>query len=176
MSTFFSPSLVLVNRHATESAFKRQAEHFEIIHLATHGFFDKLNPMFSGVQLEPDAENDGRLHVHEILRLQLDARLVTLSACETALGSGYFSDYPAGDDFVGLTRAFLVAGSSGVVATLWEVNDRSSLRFMRSFYRNLHEIGAATALREAQLEMLHSGGPYRPPYYWAPFVLVGGTK
>ena len=138
VSTFFSPSLVLVNRHATESAFKRQAEHFEIIHLATHGFFDKLNPMFSGVQLEPDAENDGRLHVHEILRLQLDARLVTLSACETALGSGYFSDYPAGDDFVGLTRAFLDAGSSGVVATLWEVNDRSSTATYTKFMPRRH--------------------------------------
>ncbi|MFY9558658.1 MAG: CHAT domain-containing protein [Terriglobales bacterium] len=176
VSTFFSPSLVLVNRHATESAFKRQAEHFEIIHLATHGFFDKLNPMFSGVQLEPDAENDGRLEVHEILRLRLVAQLVTLSACETGLGSGYFSEYPAGDDFVSLVRAFLFAGSHGVVATLWEVNDRSSLRFMDSFYRHLHQTVDARALREAQLEMLRSGGRYRQPYFWAPFVLVGGTK
>ena len=101
--------------------------------------------MFSGVELEKDTENDGRLEVHEIPRMRLKAQLVTLSACETALRSGYFSDYPAGDDFVGLTRAFPFAGSSGVLATLWDVNDRSSLRFMRSFYRNLQQIGAAGA-------------------------------
>jgi CHAT domain-containing protein/Tfp pilus assembly protein PilF len=175
-STFFSQRLVLLNRHATETAFKHQAENFEIIHLATHGFFDRLNPMFSGVQLEQDAENDGRLEVHEILRMHLKAQLVTLSACETALGSGYFSDYPAGDDFVGLTRAFLFAGSSGVLATLWEVNDRSSLSFMRSFYRNLQQNGDVGALQKAQLLMLRSGGRYRQPYFWAPFVLAGGAK
>ena len=61
--------------------------------------------------MEADAQDDGHLEVHEILGLRLNAKLVTLSACDTALGSGYFSEVPAGDDLVGLTRAFLFAGS-----------------------------------------------------------------
>ncbi|HLW78275.1 MAG TPA: CHAT domain-containing tetratricopeptide repeat protein, partial [Terriglobia bacterium] len=173
---FTEQSLVLTGGGATESAFKRQAGRYRIIHLATHGFFDKVNPIFSGVELEPDAKEDGRLEVHEILRLHLNARLVTLSACETALGSGYFSEFPAGDDFVGLTRAFLSAGSSEVLASLWQVNDRSTLELMQGFYRDVGKFGDAPALRNAQLAMLRAGGRFAHPYYWAPFVLVGAAK
>lgn len=173
---FAEHSLVLTGGGATESAFKQQAGRYQIIHLASHGFFDKVNPIFSGVELEPDAKDDGRLEVHEILRLHLKARLVTLSGCETALGSGYFSEFPAGDDFVGLTRAFLSAGSSAVLASLWQVDDRSTMELMQSFYRDLGKSGDAAALRNAQLAMLGSRGRFAHPYYWAPFVLVGTTK
>jgi CHAT domain-containing protein/Tfp pilus assembly protein PilF len=169
---YSSRSEVLLGRSATKRAFERQADQFEIIHLATHGFFDKLNPLFSGVVLEPAAGDDGRLQVYEIMRLRLQARLVTLSACDTALGSGYFSEYPAGDDFVGLTRAFLSAGSSSVLASLWEVNDRSTMQLMKSFYRELARTDSADALAKAQRSMLGSGSPYNNPYYWAPFVVV----
>ena len=175
-ASFVDRSLVLTGGSATEGALKRQAGGYQVIHLATHGFFDKVNPIFSGVELEPDATEDGRLEVHEILRLHLKARLVTLSACETALGSGYFSQFPAGDDFVGLTRAFLSAGSSAVLASLWQVNDRSTLELMRGFYRDLGKSGEAPALRSAQLAMLRAGGRYAHPYHWAPFVLVGATE
>ena len=163
--------LLLVGSRATESSFKRLADRYQIIHLATHGFFNRLNPLLSGIELEPDRQDDGRLEVHEILGLELQARLVTLSACDTALASGYFADVPAGDDFVGLTRAFLFAGSSSVLASLWEVDDLSTLRLMRSFYRHLEKSGKATALAEAQREL--RAGRYRHPYFWAPFVLVG---
>jgi len=111
-----------------------------------------------------------------VMGMRLDADLVTLSACETALGSGYFAEVPAGDDFVGLTRAFLGTGSDSVLASLWEVNDRSTLDFMRSFYRNLAKAGKADALAQAQRAMLHRGGRYAHPYFWAPFVLVGAME
>lgn len=166
----------LVGRGATEASFKRLAGGYDIVHLATHGFFNKLNPLFSGVQLEPDAQEDGRLEVHEILALRLHARLVTLSACDTALGSGYFSEVPAGDDFVGLTQAFLSAGSSSVLATLWEVNDRSTLEFMTGFYQHLPGGEGSTALATVQRRMLAGPARYRHPYYWAPFVLVGPNR
>ncbi len=175
-ASFADHSRVLTGGSASEGALKQQAGNYQVIHLATHGFFDRVNPIFSGVELEPDAKEDGRLEVHEILRLRLNARLVTLSACETALGSGYFSQFPAGDDFVGLTRAFLSAGSSAVLASLWQVNDRSTLEFMRGFYAGLGKSGEAPALRDAQLAMLRAGGPYAHPYYWAPFVLLGATQ
>ncbi|MFN7997034.1 MAG: CHAT domain-containing protein [Bryobacteraceae bacterium] len=164
---------VLVGANATESSFKRQAGQYRIIHLATHGSFNKLNPLFSAMELEPDQSEDGHLQVHEIMNLPLQANLVVLSACDTALASGYFSDIPAGDDFLGLTQAFLHAGSHAVLATLWKVNDRSTLDFMRTFYRVLANTGKADALAEVQRTMLRGGGRTASPYFWAPFVLVG---
>ena len=129
--------LLLVGSRATESAFKNASGRYEVLHLATHGYFNKFNPLLSGLELEADGREDGRLEVHEILGLRLSARLVVLSACDTALGGGYFAEVPAGDDIVGLTRAFLFAGSPSVVASLWAVNDRSTMRLMSAFYGRL---------------------------------------
>lgn len=169
-------SRVLVGASATESSFKREATHYRIIHLATHGYFNRLNPLFSAVELEPDQAEDGRLEVHEILNLRLRASLVTLSACDTALGSGYFGEIPAGDEFVGLTQAFLYAGSPAVLATLWEVNDRSTLDLMRGFYNELPNSGNAEALARVQRAMLRRGGRTANPYFWSAFVLVGQMR
>jgi CHAT domain-containing protein len=162
-----------VGPKATETWFKHVAGDYDVIHFATHGFFNKGNPLFSGVQLQPDAQNDGRLEVYEILGLHLRAQLVTLSACETALGSGYFTEIPAGDEFVGLTRAFLAAGASTVIASLWEVNDSSTARLMQSFYRKVSEDSPPLALAIAQRLMLHGDKDHRHPYYWSAFVVVG---
>ena len=129
--------LLLVGNRATETVFKSSAGRYEVLHLATHGYFNKFNPLLSGLELEPDAREDGRLEVHEILGLKLSARLVVLSACDTALGGGYFAEVPAGDDIVGLTRAFLFAGSPSVVASLWAVNDQSTMQLMGAFYGQL---------------------------------------
>jgi CHAT domain-containing protein/Tfp pilus assembly protein PilF len=165
-------SLALVGRQATKENFVRLAGEYELLHLATHGYFNRQNPMFSGVQLQPSGSDDGTLHVYEILSLRLRARLVTLSACDTALGAGYFSDLPPGDEFVGLTRAFLSAGGNSVMATLWQVNDRSTVQFMLDFYRAAGTRNSELALAQAQRAMLKAG-PYRHPYYWAAFVLNG---
>jgi CHAT domain-containing protein len=177
INALFEPdSRLLLGVDATESRFKDLAGDFRMLHLATHSDFNKLNPMFSGLQLEPDDANDGKLEVHEVLRLELDADLVTLSACDTALGSGYFAEVPAGDEFVGLTRAFLSVGSDAIMATLWEVDDRSSIQFMQQFYERLEGPGAnkdmSAALMLAQQQLRATKG-YDHPYYWAPFVLVG---
>jgi CHAT domain-containing protein len=177
VSEFFpNQHMLLLGVHATESAFKRLANNYDVIHLATHGYFNKLNPLLSGVALEADGENDGRLEVHEILNLRLSAKLVTLSACDTALGSGYFAEVPAGDDLVGLTRAFLFAGSPTVLASLWEINDLSAVHFMHGFYRQLGQTDKASALAKAQRDTRLRGGIYRHPYYWGAFVLVGKMK
>ena len=170
---FPQPRSLLIGDLATESSFRGLAGRFRVLHLATHGYFNKLNPLLSGLELEPSGADNGRLEVHEILGLRLEADLVTLSACETALGSGYFAEVPAGDDFVGLTRAFLFAGSASVVASLWEVDDRSTSRLMQSFYGLLGQGDKARALALAQRRLLRAGGRYAHPYFWAPFVLVG---
>ena len=124
------------------------------------------------MQLEADAENDGRLEVYEILQLNLKARLVTLSACDTALGSGDFAEMPAGDEFVALDRAFLEAGSDAVLSSLWKVNDRSTLIIMEHLYRMGLNNNGARALAQAQRAMI-SDPRYRQPFYWAPFIFVG---
>lgn len=167
-------SRLLVGDMATESRFKEMANRYQILHVATHSEFNRLNPMFSALHLEPDDQNDGRLEVHEVLRLQLSADLVTLSACDTGLGSGFFTDVPAGDEFVGLTRAFLSVGTNNVIASLWEVDDRSSVELMTRFYRTLRQTDSSKqdALLAAQ-RILRQTKDYEHPYYWAPFVLFG---
>ncbi|MFN2168444.1 MAG: CHAT domain-containing protein, partial [Anaerolineae bacterium] len=179
---FGADSRLALGEAATESLFKSVAGDFDVLHLATHGYFNKLNPMLSGLELEADAGNDGLLELHEIIGIRLQADLVTLSACQTGLGSGHFAEIPAGDDFVGLTRAFLYAGSSAVLATLWEVDDASTAELMQQFYARLRvsaetprdRLGKAAALAEAQ-RRLRETDQYRHPYYWAPFVLVGAS-
>lgn len=171
---FVPNSTMLLGRTATESQFKELSSRYRILHVATHGIFNRLNPMFSSLQFEADDENDGRLEVHEVLRLELHADLVTLSACETGLGSGYFAEVPAGDEFVGLTRAFLSVGTNSVVATLWEVDDESTVRLMTRFYTELRKGGRGTqeALLLAQ-QHLRTSKNYEHPFYWAPFIHIG---
>jgi CHAT domain-containing protein/Tfp pilus assembly protein PilF len=169
-------SLVITGKGATKTLFKRVAGDYDYLHLATHGSLNRNAPWLSSLQLQPDDQNDGRLELYEILNLKLHARLVTLSACETALGIGYFTDTPAGDEFVGITRAFLGAGSRSVLASLWAVNDESTRALMVSFYRHLRTSKGADALARAQREIRRSNSRYRNPYYWAAFVLVGGNE
>jgi CHAT domain-containing protein/Tfp pilus assembly protein PilF len=177
VSHFFAPAtLVLIGKSATKDTFQQSAGNYQFLHLATHSFLNKYAPLLSGLELEPSGEDDGLLQVHEILDLKLHSKLVTLSACETALGSGYFNEIPAGDDFVGFTRAFLTAGSQSVLASLWEVNDRSTSELMVHFYRGLGRNDKAAALAAAQRAILRRGGLYSSPYYWAPFVLVGSMN
>jgi CHAT domain-containing protein len=168
------PRRLLLDEAATESAFKEAASGFRVLHLATHGRWNRLNPLLSALDLEPSAGDDGRLEVHEILGLRLRASLVTLSACETALGSDLLGSVPAGDDFVGLTRAFLHAGGGAVLASLWEVDDGSTPELMKAFYGRLAAAGPAAALSAAQRSMLASSDEgLSHPYNWAAFALVG---
>ncbi len=109
------------------------------------------------------------LQMSEIMRLKLNASLVTLSACSTGLGKLY-----DGEGIVGLTRAFFYAGADSVVVSLWNVNDFATGEFMKSFYQNLSRgMAKDAALRQAKLAMLKSRGEWKHPYFWAPFVLVG---
>lgn len=163
---------VLSGSQARESVFKSRAGRYQTIHLATHSDFQRGNPLKSSLLLEPGDSEDGRLEAGEIARLQLNADLVVLSACETALGAGYFNPLPPGDDFVGLTRAFLQAGSRSVLASHWRVEDRATARLIGEFYRRRTGGGNAEALAQAQREMLASP-EFAHPFYWAAFALIG---
>lgn len=131
------------------------------IHIATHGFFRSDNPMFSAIRL-----GDSHLTLLDLYKLQLPAELVTLSGCSTAL-----SVVAAGDELLGLARGLIHAGAASSLLTLWDVQDRSTARFMAYFYRNIASgLEKAQALRCAMQELRLE---YPHPYYWAPFVLVG---
>ncbi len=112
----------------SESYFKSNADDFSVIHIATHGILSDQQPLYSYLLMSPSENEDGRLTVKEIMDLNLNAKLITLSACETALG-----DLDSGDELVGLSRAFLYAGTSAVIVSLWTVDDVSTSILMTKF-------------------------------------------
>jgi CHAT domain-containing protein len=156
---------VLVREGATKTATAAHIGEAGLIHFATHGELNEADPLGSALLLTPEGTADGRLEVREVLRLDLHARLVVLSACETGLGK-----LSRGDELVGLQRAFLYAGTPAVVTTLWKVDDRASYELMREFYRRLDTDGAAPALRAAQRAVMRE---FPQPFAWAAFGLTG---
>ncbi|MBN1283794.1 MAG: tetratricopeptide repeat protein [Anaerolineae bacterium] len=158
---------------ATETYLRARIGAASVIHLAVHGVFDKVNPLTSFLALAPDDANDGFLEVREVYALPLreHAPLVVLSACQTAVG-----ELRAGDEFQGLTRAFLLSGSRAVVASLWSVDDEATAALMEAFYTNRAAgMGDAAALAAAQRAVREDAAnpQWTSPYYWAAFVLVG---
>jgi len=156
---------VLVRADATEVQVKKLLETAGVVHLATHGELSEDDPLSSAVLLVPGGGEDGRLEVREVFGLDMHARLVVLSACETGLGK-----LSRGDELVGLQRAFLYAGTPAVVTTLWKVDDKATFELVRSFYTRLEGTGAVEALRQAQLETMRA---FPHPYAWAAFGLSG---
>ena len=156
---------VLVRADATEVQVKKLLETAGVVHLATHGELSEDDPLSSAVLLVPGGGEDGRLEVREVFGLDMHARLVVLSACETGLGK-----LSRGDELVGLQRAFLYAGTPAVVTTLWKVDDKATFELVRSFYTRLEGTGPVEALRQAQLETMRA---FPHPYAWAAFGLSG---
>ena len=165
---------VFIGATATEAEFRREAPTHRVIHLATYGVLNKQNPLFSFIELAGGAGGDGRLETREVFGLQLSADLVILSACQTALGSGAVADIPSGDDWIGLARAFLSAGASRVIATLWPVQDRATATLMERFYER-YRLGnePGPALAAAQRALLANPATANP-YFWAGFEVIGG--
>ncbi|MBI4634228.1 MAG: CHAT domain-containing protein [Deltaproteobacteria bacterium] len=161
-------SKVFLRKEATMGAFIKHAGNFRYIHFATHGRFDSSSPLKSALLLAPEAGSNGMLTADKLYSLELNADLVTLSACETGL-----SMIANGDDLVGLTRGFLYAGSASIVASLWKVDDLATSQLMGRFYRELDAIDKREALRTAQLETRKT---YSHPYYWASFQLTGNAN
>ena len=159
---------VLVRADATEAEVKKLLGTAGIVHLATHGDLSENDPLSSAVLLVPGGGEDGRLEVREVFGLDLHARLVVLSACETGLGK-----LSRGDELVGLQRAFLYAGTPAVVTTLWKVDDRATFELVRAFYTRLESMGPVEALRQAQLETMRT---FPHPYAWAAFGLTGLSR
>jgi CHAT domain-containing protein len=172
------PAMVLAGADATEARVRRAVAGQRVLHLATHGVVSNERGRPSFLAFHGAGDDDGRLSADEIYDLALDAELVVLSACRTALGP------VEGDGVIGFTRAFLSAGARSVVATQWDVSDRASYDVMRGFYaRRARGASTSRALRASQLALLDRlrrgalriDGAVAPetPRLWAGFVLSG---
>jgi CHAT domain-containing protein len=181
-------SKIYTGTAALEETIKKDAGKYDIVHFATHSILNSTSPMYSHIVLSQVANGlteDGLLEAWEVAKLDLNANLVVLSACETARGR-----VSAGEGVIGLSWAFFVAGSPTTVVSQWKVLSASTTDFMVDFYRNLQAkqtMGKgqrmpnpnaslqpikAEALRQAVLKMLKSSA-YKEPLYWAPFIVIG---
>lgn len=146
---------------------------YKYLHFATHGILDASNPDVSGLLLSLYA-GDGRarpglITAADISRLQLNADLVVLSGCNTALGKQV-----RGEGLLGIVRAFMDAGAQRVIASLWSVEDAAGVEIMRHFYAGMirRKLSPAAAMLETR-RFLYNQPKFRSPYYWAAFMLVG---
>ncbi|MFZ1728528.1 MAG: CHAT domain-containing tetratricopeptide repeat protein [Bacteroidota bacterium] len=183
VAVYAGDALVLTREEAEESVVKSIMGTRDLLHFATHGELNKNDPMQSRILLaaaHPDSLNNGDLTVAKIFNLDLNAVLVTLSACQTAQLAGGEGGFSAGDDLVGLTRSFMYAGTPSVIASLWVVDDAATLSWMRNFYRAWLRLGLSKmqSARAAALSMLaHVEDPdWAFPYYWSAFVYMGDAR
>jgi CHAT domain-containing protein len=148
-------------------------EDYRLVHFATHGLIDAERPELSGLVLslvdDRGKPQNGFLPLHDIFNMRLNAELVVLSACQTALGKEI-----KGEGLVGLTRGFMYAGAPRVVASLWQVSDLATAELMKHFYAAMlqRRLPPAAALRAAQLQLARDRR-WASPYFWAGFVLQG---
>lgn len=165
-------SAVFTRRQADEMMVKDGTlKNFSFIHFATHGIVDETDPELSRIFLHTSSDaEDGSLYAGEIYNLELNANLVTLSACQTGLGK-----ISKGEGVIGLSRALVYAGSKNIMVSFWSVADESTASLMKDFYRQLLEkpsFNYSQDLRQAKLNLIQ-GNKYAAPYYWAPFILIG---
>lgn len=170
-------SRVYTGAEAREGRAKTEAGEFKILHFATHGVLNNSSPMYSHLLMSQGGEagEDGLLEAWEIMKLELRADLVVLSACETARGR-----VGAGEGMIGLTWALFVAGSPATLVSQWKVDSLATKELMLDFHRNLRSnlgnpqarFAKAEALRQAALKMMRSPD-HKHPFHWASFVLVG---
>jgi CHAT domain-containing protein len=170
-------SAIVTGGGATEAAYESQAGQYGIVHFATHAVASDGQPFYSTLILAPDSApgHDGFLQAFEVLRTPLQANLVVLSGCETAMGAE-----DLGQGLVGLVAAFQQAGARSVLATLWSI-DEATAEVMAGFYDAMAS-GASTpaALRQAKLQLLkqrlrigQTDVSLAHPFFWAPFILIG---
>jgi len=173
LSKYFNGQ-ILLGSEATESNFKNQAHHFDILHIASHAILDSRNPFLSNIIFSgeiKDKTEDGKLFLYELFNMNLDAQLVVLSACNTGIGR-----YFAGEGVVSLASSFFSARVHNLVMSLWSINDNSTAEIMDIFYRELARgVSPAAALRKAKVEFLlnNKNSELIHPYFWAGLVVTG---
>lgn len=170
----YTSSVLYVREQATRKNVLEKQGGFNVLHLATHGILDYTNASNSYLVLasDPSTGDDGKLTISQIQEMtDIDHfRLITLSACETAVIREVAEGWP-----ISTASAFIEMGVSTVIATLWQVDDKATSLLMEKFYDNMKTMDKVAALQNAQLFLSRKQG-YSDPYYWAPFQLVGFWK
>ncbi len=165
------------NRDATKSTFLKEAGLSDLIHISAHSFVDNEFPENSCIIFnKTQKEKENLLTLIDIYKLNLDAKLVTLSACNTFFGYNL-----EGEGLMSLARSFIESGADGVVGSYWSVPDEVSKSFMEIFYNNLKKgHSKSEALRNTKIEYLTndeiSNPFFRSPSYWSSWVLFGDSK
>lgn len=162
-----------VNQNASLQNFTSQLSNFGILHLATHAVFDDVSPEYSYLAFSTSTKEENLLYVSDLYNLQIDADLVTLSACETGVG-----ELKRGEGFLSLARGFFYSGASSIASTLWKINDASTTNLMDSFYKNLSDGDTKDmALQKAKISFLNNNrqNGLSHPYYWSGFIISGNT-
>lgn len=159
---------------ASEKSFKKYADNFGVIHIASHAIMDDTIPKFSGVIMSytSDTSDDGHLYAYEISQLALNAQMVVLNGCNTGNGA-----LRKNEGLISLARSFFSAGARTVAYSLWPVSDQSGSVLVSDFYRKLNRNKQLDdALRETKLSFIENTDPVKAhPYYWANFMIVGKT-
>lgn len=157
---------IFLKNAATKSAFFEQAGNYQIIHISSHARVNDRDPMFSTI----DFAGGETVNVLELFGMEIQADLVTLSACETGSGELF-----SGEGIMSLARGFIYAGAKSIVNTLWEVNDAATAEIMTRFYESLaEETPKDEALRKAKTDWLDQADHLMAhPYYWAGYIAVG---
>ncbi len=162
---------VLARENANEVSLRREPlSRYQYLHFATHGVVDEERPELSRIYLRKGEADDGLLYSGDLYNLELNADLVTLSACQTGLGK-----ISKGEGVIGLSRALTYAGARRMMVSFWRVSDASTSQLMQDFYKSLlgsNGRNPGENLRDAKLKMISSDA-YAAPYFWAPFVLIG---
>jgi CHAT domain-containing protein len=160
---------IFLDREATKMRlFNSPLDDYGFIHLATHAFVHEGNPALSGIALWGDENSDGIVRVGDIYNLRLNADLVVLGACETGLGRMY-----RGEGLIGFTRAFIYAGASNLVVSMWRVSDQPTAMLMIHFYEKIRQGHSySEALQAAKLELINHP-EHAAPRNWAAFVFQG---
>jgi len=162
-------NLIFLSEEATETNFKKNVHKGTVVHISTHSFLIKDQPLILFAKQDDDAD-DGFLELGEIVQLDLSSELVVLSSCRSGLGK-----IDEAEGVIGMQKAFFDAGSKSVMVSLWDVNDKYTSYFMKDFYTQLADgKSKSEALRIAKLNFIkkHSANPY----YWSAFVLSGNTS
>ncbi len=154
-------SKLFLGPSATAECLREMGQRSRFIHIATHGYFRRDSPMFSGIRL-----GDSYFSLYDLYQLKLPAELVALSGCSTGLNV-----VTAGDELLGLARGMIHAGVETSLLTLWDVQDRSTAQLMKYFYGQMAVTHTKAQALQKAMQRLKS--EYSHPYYWAPLILIG---
>ena len=163
----------ILGKMATEKSFKELATKVSILHLATHSFLDDENPQKScfAFTMDDQSSEDGFLYTYELYNMNILAKLVILSGCETGIGN-----IKKGEGIISLARAFKFAGCPNIIMSLWKVSDQTTKEIMITFNKNLKKgMGKDRALQQTKISYL-KGSKNLHPFFWSSFVLIGNEE